>query len=77
MNFSNPEQKRLLSTAKLDSELETNVWYKAENSVTEQKMNRVVKMTVEPNKQAEYKGEYETLKQFLEKNIIEKVIENT
>lgn len=33
----NPDQKRVLSTAKLDSEVAVNVWYKSENSVTEQK----------------------------------------
>jgi TonB family protein len=77
--FLNPEQKWLLSTAKLDSELEINVWYKAENSVTEQKMNMnmVVKMTVVPDKQAEYKGGYEMLKQYLKENIVERVVENT
>ena len=75
----NPDQKRVLSTAKLDSEVAVNVWYKSENSVTEQKMNMnmLVKMTVVPDKQAEFKGGYEMLKKYLKENIVERVVENT
>jgi TonB family protein len=73
------EQKNILSKVDLSTEIEINVWYKYPNSITDKLENRnvFVKMTVIPEVEAEFMGGYKQLKQYLKRQMIDKIAKKT
>ena len=73
------EQKNILNTVDLSTDIVTIVKYKYKNSVTDNSENHemYISMTVIPDIEAEYFGGYPQMTKYLKGNIIDKISETT